>query len=191
MLSGQRPFPGGSIEDLREAHLHADPPPLEGVPTALATLVDECLYKAPQTRPSPANFRARLERHQAKIELSAGLAQLQEADHVEVQRRAESARQQSRARTESERRSDLASSAARAFARIADQLSADITASAPSRSVEVAQWGMGASPAHRDADPQRSFGRTRYIPGWVGIATVRRRRGGDSQPQGAGRPFGV
>lgn len=141
LLAGQRPFKDGSIEDLREAHLHADPASLEGVPTALVTLVDECLYKAPQTRPSPANFRARLERYQAKIELSAGLSQLQEADHAEVQRRAEAARQQSQVRTESERRADLAASAARGFARISDRLSADITASAPSAALSTSRGG--------------------------------------------------
>jgi eukaryotic-like serine/threonine-protein kinase len=99
------------------------------------------VYKAPQTRPSPANFRARLERHQAKIELSAGLAQLQEADHAEVQRRAEAARQQSQVRTESERRADLAASTVRGFARISDQLSADITASAPSAALSTSRSG--------------------------------------------------
>jgi hypothetical protein len=39
-----------------------------------------------------ANFRARLERHQANVETSAGLAQLQEANHAKVQRRAKAAR---------------------------------------------------------------------------------------------------
>jgi hypothetical protein len=95
---------------------------LEGVPTVLATLIDECLYKAAQTRPSPANFSRRLERHQAKMGTSVGLAQLQEANHAEVQRRAEAARQHSQARTESERRADLAASAARGLSRISDQL---------------------------------------------------------------------
>lgn len=141
MLAGQRPFAEGSIEDLREAHLHADPPSLEGVPTVLVTLVDECLYKSPQTRPSPAHFRARLERYHAKVETSTGLAQLQEADHAEVQRRAEAARQQSRARTESERRADLAASAARGLRRISDQLSADITASASSAALSASRDG--------------------------------------------------
>src|SRR5699024_1887713 len=117
MLAGKRPFEDGSIEDLRGAHLHVEPAQLEGVPIALATLVDECLYKAAQTRPSPANFGARLERYQAKVEMSAGLAQLQEADHVEVQRRAQAAAKESQARTESERRADLAASAARTLAR--------------------------------------------------------------------------
>jgi len=141
MLAGERPFADGSIQGLREAHLHADPPPLDGVPTVLATLIDECQYKAPQTRPSPANFRARLDRHQAKVETSAGLAQLQEANHAEVQRRAEAARQASQARTASERRADLVASATRALSRISAQLSADITASAPSANLATSRAG--------------------------------------------------
>lgn len=139
ILAGERPFPDGAIEDLRESHLHADPPQLDGVPTVLATLIEECLYKSPQTRPSPANFRARLDRHRTKVETSVGLAQLQEANHAEVQRRAEAARQASLARTESERRADLVSSATRALHRIVDRLSADITSSAPSASLEPAR----------------------------------------------------
>jgi eukaryotic-like serine/threonine-protein kinase len=141
VLTGRRPFTDGSIEDLREAHLHADPPPLEGVPTVLATLIEECLYKAPQTRPSPANFRARLDRHQAKIERSAGLTQLQEANHAEVQRRAEAARHASQARTESERRADLVASATRGLSRISAQMSADITSSAPSVNLSTSRTG--------------------------------------------------
>src|SRR6266487_883836 len=35
MLAGSRPFPGPSVEEYREQHLHADPAPLAEVPTPL------------------------------------------------------------------------------------------------------------------------------------------------------------
>lgn len=60
MLAGSRPFPGPGLEDYRDQHLHNDPPPLAGVPTLLAALVEECLYKAPGARPTPANLARRL-----------------------------------------------------------------------------------------------------------------------------------
>ena len=60
MLAGSRPFPGPGLEDYRDQHLHNEPPPLEGVPTLLAALVEECLYKAPGARPTPANLARRL-----------------------------------------------------------------------------------------------------------------------------------
>lgn len=58
LLSGRRPFPGPGPEDYRDQHLHADPPRLNGAPPRLAALVEECLYKSPEARPSPANLTA-------------------------------------------------------------------------------------------------------------------------------------
>ncbi|WP_200845081.1 serine/threonine-protein kinase [Roseomonas sp. 18066] len=43
LLSGSRPFPGPDMHDFREQHLHADPVPLAGVSTALASVIAECL----------------------------------------------------------------------------------------------------------------------------------------------------
>ena len=62
MLKGHRPFTAATMEDYRELHLHHNPPALDGVPVALATLLDECLFKSPATRPSPENLLARLNR---------------------------------------------------------------------------------------------------------------------------------
>jgi hypothetical protein len=141
LLTGRQPFVATTTEDLRDLHLHADPPPMEGVPTALSTLIEECLYKAPETRPSPANFRARLGRHQTKVRSSPGLEQLEEANHAEVQRRATAARQQSEARTESDRRAAILSDAGRALDRIGAQLRDQIMASAPSATLNAPRDG--------------------------------------------------
>lgn len=131
MLAGHRPFPDGSREEWRDAHLHLDPPQLESAPTALATLIDECMYKAPETRPSPANFRARLDRCRTKVVESVGLEKLQEANRAEVQRRAAAARLASEAQTEEERRSALFTTATRSVTRISVHLRDQILESAP------------------------------------------------------------
>jgi eukaryotic-like serine/threonine-protein kinase len=60
MLMGHRPFPGPDIPDFRSEHLTQDPPLLTGCPPLLASLVTECLFKAPEVRPTAANLLARL-----------------------------------------------------------------------------------------------------------------------------------
>ena len=51
MLSGQRPFPGGSLVESGHAILHDEPPPLpDDVPPAVAQVVRRCLEKAPDAR---------------------------------------------------------------------------------------------------------------------------------------------
>jgi eukaryotic-like serine/threonine-protein kinase len=118
MLQGQRPFHG---PDFRHQHLHEDPPELQGVPLAPAALVDECLLKAPQGRPSAANTLVRLGRAATSFS-TPGLARLQEANRAEVGRRAEAARQHSVAQTDAERRSELFRAAERSFRPISAML---------------------------------------------------------------------
>ena len=50
MLAGHRPFPGPAPDDFRDQHLHRDASPLGNVAPALASLVAECLFKAPGSR---------------------------------------------------------------------------------------------------------------------------------------------
>ena len=142
MLAGFRPFPGPGLEDYRDQHLHNDPPPLEGVPALLAALVEECLYKAPGARPTPANLARRLTAVGSEPG-SAGLARLQEANREEVARRAESARQESESRSVEEMRRELAESAGEALTRIGDALRDAILAAAPSASHEEPHRGGG------------------------------------------------
>jgi len=142
MLAGSRPFPGPGPEDYRDQHLHNEPPPLEGVPTLLAALVEECRYKAPGARPTPANVARRLTAVGSEPG-SAGLARLQEANREEVARRAESARQESESRSVEEMRRELAESAGKALTRIGDALRDAILAAAPSASHEKPHRGGG------------------------------------------------
>jgi serine/threonine-protein kinase len=62
LLAGHRPFPGPHVHEFREQHLRARAPALTGHSAALASLIEECLFKAPGARPTPANLLTRLGR---------------------------------------------------------------------------------------------------------------------------------
>ncbi|MEU8387511.1 serine/threonine-protein kinase [Micromonospora sp. NPDC048843] len=130
LLTGSWPFRGPGASDFRDQHLHYEPPPLDGVSLALVSLVEECLYKAPQTRPSPSNLSARLERASHTIS-GTGLSLLREANRAVIAQRGEEGRAAERARSEKERRAEIAKSAQKAISRIMDALRAAIMDSAP------------------------------------------------------------
>ena len=50
MLSGHRPFAGGSLVESGHAILHDEPPPLPDIPPFLAQLIRRCLAKDPEAR---------------------------------------------------------------------------------------------------------------------------------------------
>ena len=130
LLTGGRPFLGPSLEDFREQHLQVAAPKLTEIPHSLAALVDACLFKAPGARPSAANLFARLER-MTSIAASPGLDRLQEANRVEVGRRAEELRRESEARTAAMRRHDLYDAARQSLEAISSELMESIMQSAP------------------------------------------------------------
>jgi len=135
LLSGTSPFAG---PDFREQHLHDTPPQLNGVPSALTALVEECLYKAPQARPKPSDVVNRLTRA-GGIPASGGLAQLQEANRAIVLRRSAEDRQASERLSEDERRAALAGAAKQNLNRISDALGTAITDAASSAIRSVGQ----------------------------------------------------
>jgi len=102
LVQGRRPFVGPTSGDFRIQHLEHDPPRLTGFGAAFASLVDECLSKAPEARPRPANLLKRLAGVQVQP-ASRGLSRLREANHDVVQQRSEHARRESVERSASER----------------------------------------------------------------------------------------
>lgn len=134
LLSGELPFLGPRWEDFHDQHLHAEPPPLVTASLRLAALVEECLYKAPEARPMPANLLARLQKAVESIP-TPGKAALAGAyqRHVE-QRRAEEVAA-SRAQTEHERRQALAEAGARSLERTSANLLEVVTDLAPGAAV--------------------------------------------------------
>lgn len=130
MIEGKLPFPGPSIEEFREQHLHASPPPLRGAPTPLAAVVEECLFKAPEARPSPTNLQARLEGTRSSP-TGPGLDALAQANRAAGTRMADETRSQSQERTRRERRSRLAEAGRATFLQVSEAMSSAITGAAP------------------------------------------------------------
>lgn len=126
LLEGTIPFTGPDETSFAEQHLRGNPPPLTAAPALLAALITECLYKAPQARPAPANVLERLRRIPDGA-LTGGLAALVEADREVVVRRAEGDRQASEQATEAERREDLFAASATSLNLISGQLLTAIT----------------------------------------------------------------
>lgn len=89
LLAGAPPFVGPTMEDFREQHLQQLPPPLAAGTGRLRTLVEECLYKDPASRPTPANLLARLERARDEPR-SAGATRLAQANQSIAQQLAQS-----------------------------------------------------------------------------------------------------
>jgi serine/threonine-protein kinase len=120
MLMGSRPFSGPDWPEFREQHLHEMPPELTGVPAAIASLIDECLYKAAGARPTPANLLARLER--ANAPSSPAVSRLQEVSQKIVAEQSKALASASAATSEKERREALFKTADESLKAIGDQL---------------------------------------------------------------------
>ncbi len=140
LLSGGLPFPGPQVEGYRNQHLHSEPAELQGIPALLASLLDECMYKAPGARPSAANFLARLGRV-IQPSQSAGLARLSQANRAEVSRQSALSRQESQSKSVEDTRRELTESAAKALTRIRDSLRDSILDAAPA--ARHIPWGDG------------------------------------------------
>ena len=140
LLMGDPPFSGPTQDDYRQQHLHEEAPALAGAPLLLGALVSECLFKAPETRPTPSNLRARLDAVESAPPTS-GLARLQRANEAEVQRRGAAEQQASVARTEAERREAILDSASSVFAGISTALRSAVMEHAPTASLQEDQNG--------------------------------------------------
>ena len=133
LLSGSLPFTG---PDFREQHLNTAPPAPLAVNAVLSALVEECLYKAPEARPSPANILARLGRT-TEPGPSGGLARLEQANLANVARQSEIGRDASARQSEAERRQVLSDTAVQALTRVAVTLRDAIMTVAPSASLST------------------------------------------------------
>jgi len=167
LLSGSLPFDG---DDLRREHLEGRPPELVGVPPVLRALIDECLYKAPEARPTPDNLLARLQRT-VEPPSSLGLAKLQQANQVNVGHIGEASRQASVRQSVTGRREALADSAVQGLARISGALRDAIMEYAPSASVSTGLpvgWTIQLNTAELRLEPPH----TSSTDPWGGSAPV-------------------
>lgn len=118
LLEGTRPFEG-TREQLRESHLHSDPPHMTVGPV-LAALVQECLFKAKQARPPAANLLAKVSKVQERAAESRW-ERLASANHAEGQRQAATGAESAREQTEYQRRQRLFTAAAASWSRISEK----------------------------------------------------------------------
>ena len=141
LLSGRPPFLG---PEYRHQHLEEIPPKIDGIPSRVRSLIDECLYKPNQARPRPQNVLTRL---RVSLEpASPGEQQLQQANARVVDHQTEQLRQQSADRAAAERRQELYGVADQALGGISDLLGEQVMDNAPAAqsytSEEVRGWSL-------------------------------------------------
>jgi serine/threonine-protein kinase len=135
MLAGHLPFQGPDFESFRRQHLEESPPQLTNGTARLRAIVRECLLKAPQARPTPANLADRLQAAAVEPALT-GLRKLAEVNEQEVQRRSdEQAAERARASAEG-RRERLFTASAEIFESFSQPLLEAIEDDAPTATVE-------------------------------------------------------
>ena len=144
LLGGQLPFVGPEMHDYRRQHLEDTPESMSGVPPKLQSLIDECLYKGPEARPTPQNLLARLQ--ESVRAASEAVSRLQQANAIAVQRQAEAARQESVAKSEAERRHELCEAADQSLARVVrllnDQIQSNASASKRPGPTPQSSWSL-------------------------------------------------
>ena len=133
LLQGQCPFLGPTRELCRQQHLNQVPLPVGGVPPSIAALIAECLYKAPQARPNPANILTRLRRSQQPSSPSA--AKLQAVNQGLIEKRAQADASDAAQKSITDQRKDLFSVARQSFETIFEKLVEQIRDAAPSATV--------------------------------------------------------
>ena len=135
LLTGDPPFVGPESHDYRRQHLHNTPAPIPNIAPEMASLVDECLTKAPEARPHPESILSRLKR--AGGPHTEAARRLQEANSRVVRQRVERASIESAAQSERERKRRLREAAEKSFIRIVkmldDQIRSLASASAAGR----------------------------------------------------------
>lgn len=135
MLMGHWPFPG---PDFRHQHLVEQSPALQGCPVPLASLVTECLVKAPSARPTAAAVLSRLGGVLRRATPAASLLHAANQHQVEQVSSQEAVR--SAAEADAERRREIVASASRILDMVAEELAQSIRDNAP-----AAVWQLGGA----------------------------------------------
>jgi serine/threonine protein kinase len=120
LLTGEWPFLGPTRQDFQDQHLHQAPPALRDVAGPLTVLVEECLDKAAQVRPSATEVLRRLER--LEVTLTPGRAELGMQNKKMVYDRNEKHRRRSVSHSADIHQEGLYRSALVAFRRLSDRL---------------------------------------------------------------------
>ena len=167
LVSGALPFPGPDIYSYRQQHLERTPPPLTTGATRLQTLIEECLFKAPQSRPSAANILARLATA-AEEPSRPGASRLEQASHAEVERRAKSHAMEVSNREDSTRRAQLLDAARLSFRTFWNSLTDTIRDNAPSATIKFGAENEGVLFVSELAGARLGVSWPRPSDGWQG-----------------------
>ena len=157
LLAGRIPFLGPQRHEFRQQHLHELPGPITAIPPGVASLVDECLTKAPGARPSAANVVSRLQ--QATQPKSEAGRRLQEANLGVVRQQTERARIAARARSERERKQQLREAAKVLLRRIVallDQRICSLASACTANGDESSGWRFTLGNACLEIEPVQS-----------------------------------
>lgn len=134
LLEGRLPFPGPYAHDFRQQHLESSAPTLSSSSPTIASLVTECLYKDPGSRPAPENIVARLDQNTPGT--GEAFQRLQAVNRAAVEKKAEQHALHSAREDKRQRRSRQFRDASESLSRIKEALIANIRAAAPSVEVE-------------------------------------------------------
>jgi len=126
LFQGTLPFPG---PDFRSQHLDQPAPAITECSPSIASLVSQCLFKAPAARPKPANILDRLRVGQRAT--SPGAAKLQAVNKAVVEKLSEEAAKKSAQQSREEVRRELFRAGEQSFNLILEALRERILEAAP------------------------------------------------------------
>lgn len=131
LVSGTLPFQGPTHAEYRDQHVNQSPPPLTAGTRRLRDLIQECLLKPQEARPTPAAIVERLRKITEEPAIP-GFAKLAEVNTEEIRARAEALLTASAEQERQTRREELHRSATELFAPIGNELMEAIRDNAPS-----------------------------------------------------------
>ncbi|WP_139738269.1 serine/threonine-protein kinase [Actinomyces wuliandei] len=164
LLVGAPPFTGDAPA-LRDQHLHTLPPQLTTGTSRLRLLVEECLEKAPQARPTAEQVVRRLERA-AEAPAGSGARRLAEANRLVADQAARDNAEKQRQMTREEARAKLFDAALRTFRTIPASLQEALETDAPHTRIKADGDSLVATLANGEltvSRPQRTDQQD-YVP---------------------------
>ena len=135
LVMGALPFNGPAVDDFRNQHVNEPAPAASGVRPALASLIAECMIKAPGSRPTPSQVLVRLEL--VLTPSSPGVARLQAANQAVQALNVEELARAAATVSESERRRQLFAAATRSLEVVSGQLRQTVEENAPAAALPV------------------------------------------------------
>ena len=130
LLEGHLPFLANTVEELREMHMHAVPPDLSIEVPRLQVMVEQCLYKAAEARPT-ADWVLQQLAHAADAPASPGVQQLQQVSQQYSALRSQALAEDEQRKTLLERRKELFQYACRSFEHLRATVQNTIVDNAP------------------------------------------------------------